>query len=350
MARRLVKRMAALSLAGILVIGPAHAATESQSRQPVALAAADAASARLPTLRMGNCDFVDLAAWAKTKSLRLSWVSTNSIVGLTNRSNRLRGSVGSRQLEINGVKTWLSSPITSRNGLLYITTLDMRTLLDPILVPVRNKPGQRVRVIALDPGHGGRDPGFKVGKEQEKVLTLLWARRLKARLEQAGFEVILTRARDVYIGLDDRVAAAWRARADLFISLHYNAASEGSAAVKGVETYCLTPAGAPSTNVQPEQQGSTAKLPGNTQDTHNILLAYHVQKSMVTRMRVEDRGVRRARFVVLRNTDMPAILVEGGFLSTPDEARRIADPTQRDLLAKAVVEGVLAYKRLVERR
>jgi N-acetylmuramoyl-L-alanine amidase len=67
-------------------------------------------------------------------------------------------------------------------------------------------------------------------------------------------------------------------------------------------------------------------------------------------MRVEDRGVRRARFVVLRNTDMPAILVEGGFLSTPDEARRIADPTQRDLLAKAVVEGVLAYKRLVERR
>ncbi|HOY56889.1 MAG TPA: N-acetylmuramoyl-L-alanine amidase [Verrucomicrobiota bacterium] len=342
--------MAAVSLAGVLVVRPAHAAIESQGRQPVAIAAADTASARLPTLRMGNCDFVDLAAWAKTKSLRLSWVSTNSIVGLTNRSNGLRGSVGSRQVEINGVKTWLSNPITSRNGLLYITTLDMRTLLDPILAPVRNKPGHRVRVIALDPGHGGRDPGFKVGKEQEKILTLLWARKLKARLEQAGFEVILTRAKDVYLGLDDRVAAARRARADLFVSLHYNATSEGSAEAKGVETYCLTPADAPSTNAQPEQHGSTAKLPGNTQDTHNILLAYHVQKSMVTRARIEDRGVRRARFVVLRNTDMPAILVEGGFLSTPDEARRIASPTQRDLLSKAVADGVLAYKRLVERR
>lgn len=341
--------MAALSLAAILVVRPAHAATESHSRQPVAIAAADAASARLPTLRMGNCDFVDLAAWAKTKSLRLSWVPTNSLVGLTNRWNGLWGSVSSRQLEINGVKTWLSSPITSRNGLLYITTLDMRTLLDPILVPVRNKPGQRMRVIALDPGHGGRDPGFKAGNEQEKVLTLLWARKLKARLEQAGFDVILTRSKDAYLGLDDRVALAKRARADLFISLHYNAASGGSAEAKGVETYCLTPAGAPSTNAQPEQQGSTAKLPGNTHDTHNILLAYHVQKSMVTRMRVEDRGVRRARFVVLRNTDMPAILIEGGFLSTPGEARRIASPAQRDTLAKAVTEGVLAYKRLVER-
>ena len=261
-----------------------------------------------------------------------------------------RSTAGSRQLDINGVKTWLSSPIALRGSSLYITTLDMRALLDPILVPARNKPGQRVRVIALDPGHGGRDPGFIVGKEQEKTLTLLWARKLKSHLEKAGLKVVLTRSKDIYVGLDERVMIARRAHADLFVSLHYNAASQGSPEARGIETYCLTPAGAPSTNARPEQHGATGELPGNLHNAHNVLLAFQVQKSMLARMRVEDRGIRRARFAVLRNTGMPAILVEGGFLSTPVEARNITSPAQRDALARAVAEGILAYKRLVERR
>jgi N-acetylmuramoyl-L-alanine amidase len=295
-------------------------------------------------------DFVELGAWARTKSLRLSWDSKTKVVSLTNRWTRLRGAISSRQIEINGVKTWLSVPITQRNQNLYISALDLRTLLDPVLIPIRNKPGQRVRVIALDAGHGGKDPGFEVAQRQEKVLTLLLAKKLKTLLEQAGLRVILTRSQDTYVEFDERVGIAKRARADVFVSLHYNSAGSGSTEAKGIETYCITPAGVPSTNAQPDEPGSTKAVLGNLQNHRSILLAYHVHKQMVTSLPVEDRGVRRARFAVLRNAEMPALLIEGGFLTASDEARRIVSVEYRNTLARAIADGVLAYKRLVERR
>jgi len=343
-------RIAAL-LSAALLAWPADAATKPGSRQPSATAAAATPTlVRLPTVQMYGHAFVDLEAWARTKSLRLSWDPKTKVVGLTNRWNRLRGAASSRQLEINGVKTWLSVPITQRNTDLYVSALDLRTLLDPVLIPARNKPGQRVRVIALDAGHGGKDPGFEVGQRQEKVLNLLLAKKVKTFLEHAGLKVVLTRSSDTYVDFDRRVEIAKRARADLFVSLHYNAAGSGNTEAKGVETYCITPAGVPSTNALPEEAGATKAVLGNLQNHRSVLLAYHVHKAMVSTLSVEDRGVRRARFAVLRNAEMPAILVEGGFLSAPDEARRIVTVEHRTKLARAVTDGVLAYKRLVERR
>jgi N-acetylmuramoyl-L-alanine amidase len=115
--------------------------------------------------------------------------------------------------------------------------------------------------------------------------------------------------------------------------------------VKGIETYCLTPAGATSSNAQGE--GDTRWFKANGNDEKNMLLAYQLQKSMVRELPVEDRGVKRARFQVLREATMPAVLIEGGFLSHPIEQKKILDAAYRRQLARAIVDGILAYKKTV---
>src|SRR5213076_2456119 len=111
---------------------------------------------------------------------------------------------------------------------------------------------------------------------------------------------------------------------------------------------CLTPAGAGSTNARGDS-GDISAFAGNTLDAKNMLLAYQFQKAMVKSLAVEDRGVKRARFAVLRNARVPAVLVEAGFMSHPQESERIFNPDFRRQLASAIAEGILAYKRWVER-
>lgn len=294
---------------------------------------------------MGNCDFVDLAAWAKTKSLRLSWVSTNSIVGLTNRSNGLRGSVGSRQVEINGVKTWLRTP-SPPNGLLYITTLDMRTLLDPILAPVRNKPGHRVRVIALDPGHGAGTPVSRWAKSRRRFSLSSGPESSRHGSNRPVSEVILTRAKDVYLGLDDRVAAARRPADPLSACTTMQPAREAPRP-RALRPTAWTPADAPSTNARPEQHGSTARLPGNTQDTHNILPAYHVHKSMVTRMRIEIAAFAEPGSSCSATPTCRPSLSKAAFSAPPTKpGESPAPPNATSCPRRSQADGVLAYKRL----
>jgi N-acetylmuramoyl-L-alanine amidase len=158
---------------------------------------------------------------------------------------------------------------------------------------------------------------------------------------------VLTRSTDTFVDLDTRPELAKRMKADLFVSLHYNSASLSPNGVKGIEVYCLTPPGMNSTHESGDDREHKA-LPGNRFDEQNILLAYHLLKSIHQSLGVEDRGVKRARFVVLRTAQMPAVLIEGGFMSDPAEAKQIYDTAHRRQLAQAIVDGVLAYKRLVE--
>ena len=107
-------------------------------------------------------------------------------------------------------------------------------------------------------------------------------------------------------------------------------------------------AGADSTNAR----GDSAEIgacAGNRFDAKNMLLAYQVQKAMVRTLPMEDRGVKRARFAVLRNARLPAVLIEAGFMSHPQESKRIFDPQYRRQMARAIADGILAYKRLLER-
>jgi N-acetylmuramoyl-L-alanine amidase len=156
--------------------------------------------------------------------------------------------------------------------------------------------------------------------------------------------VIMTRETDKFVDLGVQATMANRAGADLFINLHYNAAIDTSAS--GVETYSLTPAGAISTN----GGTSTPVSPGHRNDSLNMLLAYQIHKSLLGRSAMQDRGLRRAAFQVLREIQMPGVLVEAGFLSNRGDFQKISNAAQRRAVARALADGIVLYKRQVERQ
>jgi N-acetylmuramoyl-L-alanine amidase len=291
--------------------------------------------------------YVRLSDWAKATGFEIKWLKQDEILQLNNRSSKVMLAVDSREAQINGVAVWLLFPLVVRNGAICLAQLDVDLTLRPLLSPPRGRAGARVRTICLDPGHGGKDPGNRVSSNQEKQYTLLLAQELRTQLARAGFKVTLTRTTDEFIELPTRPELAKRRSADVFISLHFNAADSGRASVQGAEVYCLTPVGASSTNARGEGAGAGG-FPGNRHNDLNLFLAYQVQKTLTRNLAVEDRGVRRARFAVLRDAVMPAVLIEAGFMSHPAEGRKIFTSSYRQKMARAIVEGLLAYKRAVE--
>ena len=291
--------------------------------------------------------YVRMTEWAKANHFDVQWLKPNQTLQLSNPSFKVVLGVDSREAQINGVLVWLLFPAVSHNGVLCLAQPDVDLTLRPLLCPPRSRPGTRVRTICLDPGHGGKDPGNRVGANQEKQYTLLLAEELRSQLARAGFKVTLTRKKDEFIELPKRPALAKRQSADVFVSLHFNAADSGRNSVQGAEVYCLTPTGACSTNARGEG-ASAGACPGNRHNDRNFFLAYQVQKALTRDLQAEDRGVRRARFAVLRDAVMPAVLIEAGFMSHPAEGRKIFTAAYRQKMALAIVESLLAYKKAME--
>jgi N-acetylmuramoyl-L-alanine amidase len=249
-----------------------------------------------------------------------------------------------RDILLNGVNHWLSTPILAERGRLWISELDVLKTLDPVLRPERLRSRWQIRTIVLDPGHGGSDRGTRGRTGREKELTLDLAKRLERNLAGIGVRVVLTRTSDKTVPLEDRVGFARAKRADLFVSLHFN--SGGFA--DGIETYCAPPAGARSTASSRLSGDDREAVPSNRFDDQNVWLAHCTQKALLRTTGAVDRGVRRARFYVLRYQSCPAILIEAGFLSSPSEEQRILRTDYRELLAKAIADGILTYKKSVE--
>src|SRR4051812_11033217 len=304
-------------------------------------AAAFAAARETPSPPSRPQGAVYMRDWADKNSFKMSFDTKALTISLTNRWANIELLANSRRGAINGITVWLSFPIRIYNGRLMIHQKDLSTLLEPILYPKRLQGNRTVRVIALDPGHGGRDPGYQIGNHEEKKYTLLLAREVQETLERAGLKTMLTRRSDTYVDRAVRPELARKAKADLFISLHYNTAADTSA--NGVETYAVTPFGAESTN-----GGEVTLLnhPGNKYETQSILLAYEVQRAVTRGMDSSDRGVRRAGFEVLRKATMPSILIESGFMSNSGESKKVFDEAYRKEMARAIVDGILAYKRI----
>ncbi len=248
-----------------------------------------------------------------------------------------------REITLNSVQHWLSTPVLAARGQLWITSLDVLKTIDPVLRQGRSRTPAPIRLVVLDPGHGGTDTGTRGQRSVEKKFTLDVARRVESVLEANGLTVLLTRTTDRTLSLDDRVDLAKSKRADLFVSIHFN--SGGSA--QGIETYCVPPAGAPSTADAFRRffRGDNQACTGNRYDEKNVWLAHSVQRSVLRATGARDRGVRRARFVVIRDAPCPAILIEGGFLSNRTEERRILTAEYREKLAKAIAEGILDYRK-----
>jgi N-acetylmuramoyl-L-alanine amidase len=226
------------------------------------------------------------------------------------------------------------------NGLPFVHFLDLKKNIEPLIRSVA-PPAKTNWIVVIDPGHGGQNTGTTSVTDgvPEKEFTLDWARRLEPLLASNGWQVVLTRTNDVDVPLSDRVAIAEEHHADLFISLHFNSAAP-SREQAGLETYCLTPAGLPSTLTRGYEDDLSLVFTNNAFDAENLRYAFRLHRALA-QVIGNDRGVRHARFLgVLRGQSRPAVLIEGGYLSNPGEARRIADPAYRQKLAVAVAEGL----------
>jgi N-acetylmuramoyl-L-alanine amidase len=256
----------------------------------------------------------------------------------------LRGRVGSQEFYINNLKFILSYPVLSAEGRPLISRMDLTKVIEPVLRPSRIQSVERVDTIVIDPGHGGSNNGAHSAYGDEKSFTLDVGLRLRTLLQERGFKVQMTRTTDVFVSLDDRVRFANRFPNALFISVHFN---DGRREATGLETYTLAPRGVPSMAADGPRVSDLDPCPGNVRDAENMALATATHAAVVGRTRLFDRGIKRARFVVIRDITIPGVLVEGGFLSNRLDNRLIATPDYRQGLALSLANAVENYRRAV---
>lgn len=303
------------------------------------------ATARIEKVSFAGKEYLRLDQWARANGFQIRAQGKDFMVSGGGR--QLQFTSDSKRMEFNGILLLLSEAVRNQNGVPYLATLDLTTTINPLLFPPKARAKSKIKHICIDAGHGGSDPGNREGREQEKKYTLLLAQELAAQLRRAGYTVSFTRSTDVFIDLPVRPDIARRRNADMLISLHFNSSGEGGSGVRGAETFCMTPARASSTHARGEGANSR-NYDGNANNARNMVLAYEIQKAMVRDLKSEDRGVKRARFQVLREATMPAVLIEGGFMSNPAEARNIYSPAWRAQLARAIASGIGSYRRIIE--
>lgn len=177
--------------------------------------------------------------------------------------------------------------------------------------------GANFSTVIIDPGHGGRDKGGNYGKVYEKHLALDTAYRLEKNLRAKGYRTVMTRRSDQFVSLPARCKMANRYRNAIFVSVHYNYTWKRH--VSGLETFYYSRSGKK--------------------------LAEAIQRGMLRYTRAGDRGVKFGRFYVIRNTRMPAVLVEGGFLSHSKERERIKSAYFREAISRGIAEGIQRYRR-----
>ena len=219
--------------------------------------------------------------------------------------------------------------------------------------------GLNVERIVIDPGHGGKDPGCSFKGVYEKDIVLKLAKVVKSQLEKnIGCEVFLTRNTDIFLPLDERTAFANVKRADLFVSLHVNAHKQSS--VNGIETYYLNMAtdeeavmvaareNATSQKNISDLQGILNDLMLNTKITESSKLAYDIQNSIIagvtkSHKTIKNLGVKQAPFYVLIGAEMPAILIETGFITNYTERQRLQSDRYYDVIARSIVSAIDTY-------
>ena len=203
-----------------------------------------------------------------------------------------------------------------------------------VVAPVE-LPSARSYTIYIDPGHGGVDSGASYGGVQEKNLTLSVANQLKANLIQLGYQVLMTRTADYNVDFKtERSKMANQSNADLFISIHFNATGLASSNATGIETYWY--------QYDPEYQPKINAAMHNdpTRLAESEILANQVQTSLISETGAVNRGVRRDTFAVLRETAIPAIVVELGFMSNPSDLQKIKEDAYQTKLANALAQGI----------
>ncbi|MDD5200769.1 MAG: N-acetylmuramoyl-L-alanine amidase [Terrimicrobiaceae bacterium] len=305
------------------------------------------ARAEWQVVQIDGRDYVTLASIAPFYGLGAPAATGPKKFTSSGGGRSIQVELGSREAMIDGVRHWLSFPARPGDGGACISRVDLSRTVDPALRPEKVAGLRAFRTVVLDAGHGGHDNGAASRFGYEKAFTLDTVRRLRKRLESAGLRVVQTRNSDTFIDLEARPRVANKTPASIFVSIHYNCA-DWKPSANGIETYSIPPLGAPPTGQDNVMARDRLPELGHALEPVNFTLANTMQHALVGKLGVEDRGVKRARYVVLKDAATPAILIEGGFLTNPGDAARIANPAWRESYAAAIAAGILEYKKLAE--
>ena len=258
--------------------------------------------------------------------------------------NPLQFVSGSREAMINGARSWLCFPLVEQDGNYLVSRTDVAKTIEPLVRPHRVAVG-KIQTVVLDPGHGGYDKGQVSRYGYEKDFALDVARKLRPLLQSKGLRVVMTREGDYFVPLEVRARVANAARNSIFVSIHFNGTNDDPNAT-GFEIFSFTPRGAPSTSDSAVSSSSLNMQPGSTVDGQSMALSACIYHSLVGHIPEYDRGIKRARFAVLRLTKVPALLIEGGFLTEGGESRLISNKDWRGKLAAAIGVGIESYREL----
>src|SRR5882762_8923636 len=252
---------------------------------------------------------------------------------------------GSREVMINSARSWLCFPVIEQDGKYLVSRTDVAKTIEPLVRPHRVQNVGKVQTVVLDPGHGGYDRGQVSRFGYEKDFALDVARKLRPLLQAKGLRVIMTREGDYFVPLEVRAQIANAARDSIFVSIHFNATNDDPNAT-GFEIFSFTPRGAPSTSDSAVAPSALSTQPGSTVDAQSMALSACIYHSLLGHLPEFDRGIKRARFAVLRLTKVPAVLIEGGFLTEKGECKLIAQKDWRTKLAHAIGIGIENYQAL----
>ncbi len=276
-------------------------------------------------------DYVSVESIKRFYGFEKMFRSGGSMV-LENKKILMSLKVGGNECLMNNVKFVFSQTISAVGDKIYVSRIDLAKLIDPVLRPNFIKNAGDFRTVILDPGHGGKDPGATNPYGTEASYNVKIAELVKSQLEAKGLKVMMTRNSNIYLSLQERVDFANAVKENaIYISIHFNS---GGRSARGIETFTLSPPGVPHYE-RDFKQADLQTRAGNEHDSSNIALATSVHGSILRRLgkNTLDRGIKRARFSVLSGVRHPAILLEGGFLSHPYEARLIENKDYQNALA-----------------
>lgn len=289
-----------------------------------------------------------------------SFDSVSQVVTLSRQGSKAKAMIGSDLVIIGDEKITLSGPLKRQKGAVIVPPDFRRKVIDRLTQKVEYVV-KKFRKIILDPGHGGKDPGTtgRTGlKEKNVVLDI--AKRLKKRLEEQGIDITMTRASDVFISLEDRARMANRSKADLFVSIHANYSR--TRGVHGLEVYYLRHLDEATKREirktmnfnemfrqfsmnqgEPALQQILLDMMYANKQTESRKLSGYLVRTTADSIKSEERGSKTAGFFVLKNTVIPAILVEVGFLSNKNEEYLLGTGEYRQEVADSLAKSIIEY-------
>jgi N-acetylmuramoyl-L-alanine amidase len=296
-------------------------------------------------IKVSGQDYLSVDNISRFYGLPAGIAASGEKVDFETVKNPLEFVSGSREMIINGARSWLCFPVIEQDGKLLVSRTDVAKTIEPLVRPHRVPNVGKIQTVVVDPGHGGYDKGQVSRYGYEKDFALDVARKLRPLLQSKGLRVIMTREGDYFVPLEVRAQIANKARDSIFVSIHFNGSNDDRNAT-GFEIFSFTPRGAPSTSDTAVAPSALSAQPGSVADAQSTALSACIYHSLLGHLPEYDRGIKRARFAVLRLTKVPAVLIEGGFLTEQGECKLIAQKEWRVKLAHAISVGIESYRAL----